>query len=86
MASLKECRARAKQAGFKLVKLPERSSAYKHGLRYRVNGYHAKTVQELSQVISQFIRQEKHHKAFRQLNGHRLKYGYKTVARKRGVK
>lgn len=81
MASLRDSRRRAKRLGLTVVKIPE-GSKLAEKYRYRVNGFHAKNVAELNRAISITGRRQKQAEMARKLNGHRPKYGYKTVARK----
>lgn len=80
MASLKECRARAKRLGFNVRKLAKPWQ----GHIYKVNGWYVKTVAELTKAVSDMGRRQKASAMYRKLNGHRPKYGYKTVPRKKG--
>ena len=89
MASLKECRAKAKKHGWTIVAISkkqieahEKAGARKI-YRYRVNGWHCVSVQDLTHAISQKIRDKKKTEMMWKLNGHRPKYGYKTVPRKK---
>jgi len=87
MASLKECRARAKAHGFKVVAIPKkqieaRIKSDRKVYRYRVNGWHCTDVKDLTHAISSKIRGMKRSEMMLKLNGHRPKYGYKTVPRK----
>ena len=89
MASLKECRARAKAHNLKIVAIPKKQiearkkAGYRSIYRYRLNGWHCTSVQDLAHAISKKIRDQKQSAMTSKLNGHRPKYGYKTVARKR---
>jgi len=82
MASLKECRARARKAGLTVHTIPKTHRAAQK-YRFRLNGYHCRDVADLSKAITTVTREKKIHGTMRQLNGHRLKYGYTTVPRKR---
>lgn len=88
MASLKECRTRARKHGLKVVAIPKKQiearvkTGYRKVYRYRVNGWHCTSVQDLAHAISSMIRQQKKEEMILKLNGHRPKYGYKTVPRK----
>ena len=89
MASLKECRARAKAAGLKIVAIPKKQiearkrEGFRKIYRYRLNGGYCVSVYDLAKAISSEIRQQKKVEMMRKLNDHRPKYGYKTVPRKR---
>jgi len=91
MASIKECRARTKKLGLRFTILPKTDYWYKRGERYKVyapgRGYigtkvYGKTIAEISKQISSLAREQRRSEMMRKLNGHRPKYGYKTVPRK----
>jgi len=91
MASLKECRARAKKLGLRLTVLPKTDYWYKReGDRYKLSSprnafgtkLYFKAVASMSKELSALERGQKRAEMMRKLNGHRLKYGYKTVPRK----
>lgn len=86
MASLKECRARAKKLGLTVTRIPE-SSSLAGRYRYRVGRYYAKNVDDMAKELAREARAQNKGEMLRKLNGHRPKYGYKTVPRKkRGVR
>lgn len=59
MASLKDCRARAKKAGFTVIKIPKKHRTYAKGYRYRVNHFYAKNLDDLSKAIWYRTKQKK---------------------------
>ena len=92
MASLKECRAKAKKLGLTFVKLPEKDYWYKKGERYKAyergkgrygTNLYGKTVADISKMLSAEARRQKKGEMMHRLNAHRAKYGYKTVPRKK---
>lgn len=92
MASLKDCRARAKKLGLRLTILPKTDYWYKReGDRYKLSSprnafgtrLYFKTVANMSKELSSLERGEKRGEMMRKLNAHRPKYGYKTVPRKK---
>ena len=91
MASLKESRAKAKKLGLRFTILPKTDYWYKRGERYKVYAVgkgmdgtrmYAKTIAEMSKLLSAEERRQKRSEMMRKLNGHRPKYGYKTIQRK----
>ena len=76
-------RTRAKEAGFRIVKIPEKSRDYSRGYLYRIDHHYVKSLDELNKVITAKIREKKKVEMMRKLNGHRPKYGYKTIPRER---
>ena len=83
MASLKECKARAKKLGHPVTVVKHPSGYDKeHNIRYKFMGVGCRTVKELSKFIRSQERAEKR-KDFHKLNGYRLPGGYKMVKRKK---
>jgi len=82
MASLKECRAKARKLGLTIFTIPEKSKL-REKYRYRLNHFYLKNVEELTKEISRAARAQKKTEMVRKLDGHRPKYGFKTVPRKR---
>ena len=83
MASFKASKARAKAAGLTITKIPKRHRAFEEGLRYRVDHFYTKTLEELNKAITTTIRGQKKSELIMKLNGYRLKHGHKLVQRKR---
>lgn len=82
MASLKECRERAKKLGLTIFTIPKKSKL-REKYRYRLNHYYAKDLDDLRNEISREARRQKKAEMVHKLDGHRPKYGFKTVPRKR---
>ena len=85
MASLKEIRARARKHGLAIreYKVPVQGK-YRYRLFEGFNAiYWARNVKDLGSGLSHAIRQRQKSEMVSKLNGHRPKYGYKTVPRKR---
>lgn len=92
MASLKECRAKAKKLSLRLVVLPKTDYWYKRGERYKAHStgqkpfdtkIYAPTIAGMSKMLSAEERRQKKSGMMHKLDGHRPKYGYKTVPRKK---
>ena len=97
MATIKQCRTRAKKIGMTLVVLPKTDYWYQRGDRYKVaekraagvgagaygERIYGRTVAEIAKIISSLAREYKKAELTRKLDGHRLKRGYTTVPRKR---
>ena len=80
MASLKELRARAKKHGLVIYTIKNNPK-----YRYRFNHFYVRNIDDLSKGLSLQVRQDKAIEMGRKLNGHRPKYGYKTVPRKKRI-
>ena len=81
MLSLKQLKAKAKQLGLKVRDY--RKEPIEDKYRYKLNSVYCKTVVELNSAISTQVRLRKKGEMIRKLDGHRPKYGYKTVPRKK---
>ena len=86
MASLKECREKARRIKYTVYLVPKKHRMYEQGYKYILKGngdyVFYRTVSQLAEGIGRRVRGQRQYEMLRKLNSHRPKYGYKTVPRK----